>query len=294
MVWIRRSLLKLLELGLGLKPYFKLETLNPLFLNFKLQGDELERLRRLLPPGYEPEPLRFMESDDERHHRVSLNVYEVVSPDPRLRRLTRSRLEINAFVRDSEGSRGILVFHDSPFVSRSSCTTFLARRSDAIEQMVIALYGCGSLRDLSYELQERSLGLSLSSPSVEIRTEGASLPILEQDEGLLLAADVWRFNDNAIFNGGRTRDFVFVNSSFRVARFQSLPVDLCRQIRVKTKIFERSPDEVLWHRGPIDYLVCSLNAAEAFRVGPGTGRAGPSPRPAQGEGEDGRPRPPRQ
>ena len=110
-----------MELGLGLKTYFSLETKDPIFINFKLIAEEARAVQKHLPPGFKLQKIRFTERDLSAEYWISYNLYYIKYPKKELAGIRRVRCEINTFVRDASGRKGVLVFCGSPLVSRHPC-----------------------------------------------------------------------------------------------------------------------------------------------------------------------------
>ena len=69
MFFLKKVIFKLMELGLGLRTCFSLETKDPIFVNFKLSPAEIESVKALLPPGFVLKPIRFTEDEEIRKTR---------------------------------------------------------------------------------------------------------------------------------------------------------------------------------------------------------------------------------
>jgi hypothetical protein len=258
MLLLKSILFKFMELGLGLKTYFSLETRDPIFVNFKLTPKEVEKVRQHLPAGLELQKVRFAEEDTEAEYWVSYNLYQIKYPKKELQSIRRSRCEINTFVRDSKGRKGILVFSGSPFVSKERRPSLIERICQLAERMVIFIYGCGKLLPLTYELSDRALKIEFDDPK-----NALSLRHSFGDVGTpahhRLSEEYWAFNDISFFNGGKTHDFVNVSSSFYSARFHRIEGHVLEQYRLRSPFLDRRPDRVYFHRGDIAYLVDALN-----------------------------------
>lgn len=260
MFFLKKVIFKLMELGLGLRTCFSLETKDPIFVNFKLSPAEIESVKALLPPGFVLKPIRFTEDEEISSYWVSYNFYQLKYPSPKLAGIKKSRLEINTFVEDSQGRKGILVFCDSPFVSRESVKSLIGQVCDFAEWLVTKIYGCGQLIGLDYHLAER-LRVSMYAKNQKVNLD---LPVPEQEHkpSIQLSSDYLNYNDISFFNQGKSLDFVNVNSSFIEARFFSVPLD-CKepqyQLTMESRLFARKPDVILAHRGEIAYLVNSMN-----------------------------------
>jgi hypothetical protein len=262
MFWLKKMIFKVMELGLGLRTCFSLETRNPIFINFKLSSEEVKKVQESLPSGFSLKPMRFLGSDTQPEYWISYNIYELLYPKPELAEIKKARLEINTFVEDAQGRPGIFVFCGSPFVSKETEATFKGKMCDFAEWLVTKIYGCGRLTSLSFSLTDRlqvkfERGVHQFNLNVEV-------PSTDKTEGHALSADYWRYNDISFFNGGRTLDFVNVNNSFYQARFVSVPPQQLTQ-PCAGLFFFRAPDSVLVHRGDISYLVNSLNPNLGFK-----------------------------
>lgn len=251
MFWIKKLIFKFMELGLGLRTCFSLETKDPIFLNFRLTPDETDKVRRSLPDGFELARVRFRESDAESAYWVSFNLYEIKYPKKELARIRKVRCEINTFVTDPQGRKGIYVFCGSPYVSKERKPSVLGMICDFAERLVTFIYGCGKLTGLAYELTSKRLLVSLSEGENTLSIDQE----LEEGPPERLSSDYFIYNDISFFNEGRTFDLVNVNSSFVTAEFRRVE---CGAI-VQSPFFGRVPDEVLFHRGEIAYLVSSMN-----------------------------------
>src|SRR4051812_37198116 len=98
--FLKKILFKFMELGLGLRTCFSLETKDPIFVNFRLSPAEADRVRKSLPAGFKLCPIRFGQSDSEAHYWISYNLYELKYPKPELQHIRKARCEINTFVED--------------------------------------------------------------------------------------------------------------------------------------------------------------------------------------------------
>ena len=247
-----------MELGLGLRTCFSLETKDPIFVNFKLTQSETEKVKKLLPSGFQLMSIKFTDMEETPSFWVSYNFYDLKYPKPQLAAIKKSRLEINTFVQDCYGRKGILVFCDSPFVSRETQKSLLGGVCDFAEWLVTQIYGCGSLTKLEYQLTNR-LKVSLITNTQKVAID---LPLTEKEshEEIGLSSDYFQFNDISFFNHGKSCDYVNVNSSFLQAKFFSVPLDTeGAQPIIENSIFRRRPDVILAHRGEIAYLVNSMN-----------------------------------
>jgi len=253
-----------MELGLGLKTCFSLETENPIFVNFRLSSAEAEEIQRSLPPGFTLQKLRFFESDPIPEYWMSYNLYWVRYPKPRLQAIRKVRCEINTFVADAAGNKGVYVFCGSPYVSQEMGTGLLGWICDQAEQIVMFLYGCGKLVPLNYQLSNEVLKVSLKTDNHLL-----SLHYSFKYEGEIgrqrLSPEYLVYNDISFFGHGKTFDLVNVNSAFVRAEFDSLDDWSLGYWKVQTPFFQRAPDGIYFHRGEIKYLVNSLNRVTTLR-----------------------------
>lgn len=257
MFFLKRWLFKSMELGLGLQPYFCLETEDPIFVNFQLRDAEVAEIQKSLPKGFSLQKLRFTASDEVAEYWLSYNLYRVRYPNPRLREIEKVRCEINTFVVDPSGRPGIYVFSGSPFVSREKRRSWIGSICDWAERLVICIYGCGRLTSLIYYLGENTLEIELDEERnrVSIRLP-LNVPPLPKKK---LSAEYLRFNDLSFFNDGSTYDRVYVNNAFVGAEFQGLSSPQVTGVRCAGPFFDRAPDWIYFHRGSISYLVGALN-----------------------------------
>lgn len=265
MFFLKKILFKLMEFGLGLRPYFALQTRNPAFVNFRLSEAEAGAVRRALPPGYELRPLRFVASDPEPAYWVSYNLYELKYPRPELAMVRKVRCEINTFVRDAEGRDGVFVFCGSPYVSKEEGRSAMGRACDFAERLVAFIYGCGGLTRLRYELGGGELSAELDEGENRLAVR---LPLAAgggAGGAERLSDDYHRYNDVSFFNGGKTYDLVTVNSAFTLAALEGVAEGDLAGARVEGPFFRRAPDRVYYHRGEIGYLVNALNRPRAGR-----------------------------
>ena len=251
-MFFRRLLFKLMELGLGLRPYFGLQTKNPIFVNFRLSDAEAAAVQASLPAGFALQSIRFSSSDTEPHSWVSYNFYELGYPRPEMAAIRKIRCEVNTFVCDPEGRLGVFVFCGAPFVSREQTPSTFGRVADFAEKLVIFLYGCGRLTAVRYELG-RAIRATLDEPEASL-----TLDVLAEGSPDRLSDDYQRYNDISFFNSGKSHDLVHVNSAFTLASIMRVdPASITGT--GKTLFFDRAPDEVLLHRGEIGYLVSALH-----------------------------------
>lgn len=260
MFWIKKLIFKFMELGLGLRTCFSLETKNPIFLNFRLTPQECEKVRASLPAGFTLESVRFCESEQDSSYWVSFNLYEIKYPKKELRSIRKVRCEINTFVRDLRGRRGIFVFCGSPYVSKEQRPSLLGLICDFAERMVTFIYGCGKLTHLTYELSQDRLKVALSEGknSLGVDEDLTKGELVEER----LSWDYLVYNDISFFNDGRTYDQVNVNSLFVSAAFSRMRSSTV----VESPFFKRAPDQILFHRGEISYLVNSMNRSSLSHV----------------------------
>lgn len=256
MFLLKKIIFKFMELGLGLRTCFNLETKNPIFINFKLTPNEIEEVKKALPSNFRLMPIRFMADDQAPEYWISYNFYELRYPKPELAAIKKSRLEINTFVQDANGRKGIFVFCDSPFVSKEPQKTPLGVVCDFAEWLVTKIYACGQLLPLQYQLSDKlKLSLLAKGHRLELETEA---PYLTETNGIKFSSDYCLYNDISFFNKGKTFDFVNVNSSFYNAEFVSVPTEKLETI-CEGPFFKRRPDSIHIHRGEISYLVNSMN-----------------------------------
>jgi hypothetical protein len=256
MFLLKKLIFKMMELGLGLRTCFSLDTKDPIFVNFKLTAEEVISVKNVLPSGFELQPIRFLSSDDSPDFWVSYNLYELKYPNPQLASIKKARLEINTFVEDPTGRKGVFVFSDSPFVSRESKRSLLGSICDFAEWLVTKIYGCGHLVDLKFSLSEE-LSVIFQSQGQSLKIQGKT-PESVDSEDFKLSSDYCLYNDISFFNHGKTCDYVNVNSSFHQAKFASLGIENCEAL-CEGPFFNRQPDVILVHRGNISYLVNALN-----------------------------------
>jgi hypothetical protein len=261
MFFLKKLLFKFMELGLGMRTCFTLETRNPIFLNFRLDAAEAERVRAALPPGFELQSIHFTRDDDAPAYWVSYNLYEIAYPKKELAAIRKARCEINTFVTDATGRPGVYVFSGSPFVSREEKLTLLGKICDLAERAVIFIYGCGKLTRVRYRLDPTELTVELNAAGNSIAVRQTLSPGVAEAR---LSDDYLRFNDISFFNRGRTFDLVNVNSAFLAARFEALPSAATRECRIAGPFVNRAPDRVYFHRGDISYLVESMNRNPAY------------------------------
>lgn len=256
MFFLKRLFFKFMELGLGLKTFFALETKDPIFVNFRLSAEEAAKVQKSLAPGFELQKVRFADGDPAPEYWISYNLYLIKYPKKELAGIRRARCEINTFVRDPKGRKGILVFSGSPLVSKEERPSLIGRVCELAEHAVIFIYGCGKLVPLAYELSKDSLRIEFDVTGNEL---SMSLPLKPSEAKTRLSDDYLAFNDISFFNGGKTFDLVNVNSAFSAARFHVLEGAELGQVRHRGPFFQRAPDKVYFHRGDIAYLVDALN-----------------------------------
>jgi hypothetical protein len=254
---IKKLVFKFMELGLGLKTFFALETRNPVFINFKLTPEDVAEVQRNLPDGWRLRAIPFTTADDTPEYWLSYNFYELKYPTPRLAHIRKARGEINTFVEDPKGKCGIFVFGDSPYVSREHRTGVLGQICDVAERVVIFIYGCGKLTSLDYELQDQ-LRVSLHEPRNDLNL---NLRLEDGEATVGLSESYLKFNDVSFFNRGRTFDLVNASSDFYRARFRVVDSASFQSMSVRTPFFSRAPDAIYYHRGDIAYLVNAMNRA---------------------------------
>lgn len=256
--FLKKVLFKFMELGLGLRTCFSLETRDPIFVNFKLTPEEADRVRQALPMGFKLCPIRFAQSDGEPNYWISYNLYELKYPKKELQRIRKARCEINTFVEDRLGRKGIYVFSGSPFVSEEKSWSVVGVICDFAERLVTFIYGCGKLIPLRYDVTADSVGIHFTQGDNHLRLDAGTAG-LECTEAL--SSDYWRFNDISFFNQGKSFDLVNVGNSFYAARFQKIEGGDIDGATAISPFFgaERRPDVVYLHRGEIAYLVNSLN-----------------------------------
>ncbi len=256
MFLVKKLIFKFMELGLGLKTYFSLETKNPIFINFKLTPEEVDKIQSQLPPGFTIQRVRFTHLDENPHYWISYNFYELKYPKPELASVKKARLEINTFVQDAQGRKGIFVFCGSPFVSVENRWTVLGSICDFAEWLVTKIYGVGRLVPIQFNVGDKlKVGFKSSVHSVNIE---ADIQESNPQDKSRLSRDYWEFNDISFFNQGKTCDYVNVNSSFYSAEFFKVNMEQVTEPCV-SPFFKRVPDEIWVHRGEISYLVNSMN-----------------------------------
>lgn len=255
MFLLKKLVFKFMELGLGLKPCFFLETKNPIFINFKLSTAEAETIQKNLPAGFQLQRISFTE-DSIPEFWLSYNLYEIKYPKKELQHIRKARCEINTFVVDPSGKQGIYVFAGSPFVSKESRFSLFGFITDLAERLVMWIYGVGQLENLEFDLDEKYLTVKLRAASHDVRfsVETNSSPMK-----LKLARDYIRFNDISFFNKGKTFDLVNANSQFSLAEFREINPAHLPLIPIQTSFFRRSPDQILFYPGEISYLVSAMN-----------------------------------
>ncbi len=263
MSFLKRLVFKLLELTLGLRPYFTLQTRNPIFVNFRLSDGEADAVRGALPAGFTLCPIRFTASDDEAAFWISYNLYELRYPRPEMAAVRKVRCEINTFVRDAEGRAGVLVFCGSPLVSRSDGASTIEKVADLAERLVLHLYGCGRLVPLRFELTETSLLVALDELEAALAVDLALQPAARPPQRL--SDEYYRFNDVSFFRGGQTHDLVSAGSEFILAGWEEIDRGSLASVAARCPFFQRPPDRIYVHRGTISYLVSALHRATAPR-----------------------------
>jgi hypothetical protein len=256
MFLLKKLLFKFMELGLGLRTCFSLDTRNPIFINFKLTEEELAKVKKQLPAGFRIQPIRFTENESESSYWISYNFYELKYPKPELAAVKKARLEINTFVLDASGRPGVFVFCDSPFVSREMKRSVIGSICDFAEWLVTKIYGVGRIIPLQFSLDEK-VRVNFKTFKHQMEVE-LPVPELVAGSGEKLSGDYWRYNDISFFNQGKTCDYVNVNSSFFTAEFVAISGNEVAQNCV-SPVFNRKPDRILVHRGDISYLVNSMN-----------------------------------
>ena len=253
---LKKLVFKLLELTFGLVPVFRLETRDPVFVNFRLTDREAEAIRKALPAGFTLKSLRFTSGDTEPTHWLSYNFYGIGYPNPRLASVRKTRCEINTFVCGPDGRLGIFVFAGSPFVSRSERPSAIERVCDGAERLVMWLYGCGLLTQAACVLESGHLHVRLDAGNVAMDVDGT----VSLADTIKLSDDYALFNDVSFFNNGQTYDLVTVDSAFMRATLSSVVVS---HARVVDPFVTRAPDSVFVHRGDIAYVVRALNQTRA-------------------------------
>jgi hypothetical protein len=256
----RKLLFKLMELGLGLRTCFSLDTRDPIFVNFRLSPAEADAVRAALPAGFQLMKLRFFQDDPAPEYWVSYNLYELKYPKKELAAIRKARCEINTFVQDARGRKGVFVFCGSPYVSKEQTPSPMGAVCDAAEKLVIGIYGCGKLIPLVYRPSDASVEIDFqegaSALSLRLPLNGGA----GREERL--SDDYLAFNDISFFNQGKTHDHVHVNSAFFAARFREVGAGALKDVAAASPFFRRPPDKVYLHRGDIGYLVNALNRDE--------------------------------
>jgi len=250
-----------MEMGLGLRTCFALETRKPIFINFKLSALEVAKVQKSLPTGFKLRPIKFTDKDLTAEYWISYNLYEILYPKKELRHIVKTRCEINTFVETPLGLKGIYVFCDSPYVSRETESTPLGRICDFAERLVIFIYGVGRAIRLTYQLSAENLRVSFASGTNEIELLH-HFSETEKTPSEALSPDYWAFNNISIFKQGQIFDQVYVNSDFYAARFQRVAGNALQKFSMRGIHFNRKPDEVYAHGGPITYLVNAMNLAK--------------------------------
>lgn len=254
MFLIKKMIFKLMEMGLGLRTCFTLETRDPIFLNFRLSEEEAVRVRRELPDGFTLEKIRFFEDETSPEYWVSYNLYHLEYPKKELRAIRKVRCEINTLVRGPDGRPGVYVFCDSPYVSREEKFSPLGAICDLAERTVCFIYGCGKLIRLTYRTTD-AVEVELKEGPNRVSFRHA----FKSDGEHALSTDYCRYNDISFFNRGKTYDLVNVNSAFLSARFVCADGTALERAEVTSPFFRRKPDRVGFHRGAIAYSVTSMN-----------------------------------
>ena len=260
MFLLKKLIFKFMELGLGLRPSFSLETRNPIFSNYRLSETEACAVQAALPNGFTLEKICFERGEEIPSFWVSYNLYEIAYPKKELRHIRKSRCEINTFVKDADGRPGIYVFSGSPYVSRETKTSFFGTICDFAERAAIWIYGCGKLITLRYELTCQSLIIDFADGPNLVKLEQ---PLIKSPAKGHFSDDYLRFNDISFFNEGKTFDLVNVNSVFFAARFHVLPGEALRGFQMTGPFFNRKPETVFFHRGDIPYTVIAMNRSRS-------------------------------
>ncbi len=253
-----------MELGLGLRTCFSLETKDPLFVNFKLSPSEIEAVQKKLPRGFRLVPVRFFESDSTPNYWLSYNFYEIHYPKKELQAIKKVRCEINTFVQDDQGKKGIYVFCGSPYVSREKKFSILGWVCDWAERTVCFIYGCGRLIPLTYELGQRKIQVHFADGENRVALE-QPLPPEERPEEVL-STDYLKYNDISFFNDAKTYDLVNVNSAFLSATFTCVDAHDLKGTSIRSVFLNRPPDRLAFHRGEITYSVVSMNSYERASI----------------------------
>lgn len=265
--FLRKLLFKCLELGLGLKTHFSLETRNPIFINFRLSSTELQAVQDALAPGYSLQKIRLLDSDIDSDYWLSLNLYEIRYPKKELSSIVKSRCEINTFVSGPNKLKGIYVFCGSPFVSKHTGAGILGYICDVAERIVMFIYGCGKLVPLEFQLTNSLLTLKVTTSGItaDLAASVSTGSSNKEKSYSKLSDDYLIHNDISFFNRGHTFDRVTSNSSFSLARFTSFTPDSLLEWTLQTPFFSRKPDSVFYHLGNITYTIDALSGA-TFRV----------------------------
>jgi len=237
-----------------------LETRNPIFVNFKLSTAEADAIRKNLGQGYELCPVKFTNADALPEYWLSYNFYELKYPKKELQKIRKVRCEINTFVKDTHGRKGIYVFSGSPYVSRETKFSVIGLICDFAELLVTFIYGVGKLTQLIFDLKSDRLEVQLN--------EGPNKMTIKQDvssasQDQILSHDYWSHNDISFFNSGKSYDHVFTNSEFFAAKFKCIEGANLSPAEIKSPFVNRAPDKILFHHGDISYLVNSMNKAMA-------------------------------
>ena len=262
MFLLKKLVFKFMELGLGLRTCFSLDTKNPIFVNFKLSAEEASAVQAHLPAGIRLMKLKFCRSDASPEYWMSYNLYEIKYPKKELQAINKVRCEINTFVEDAEGRKGVYVFCDSPYVSKEQKPSVIGFICDLAERLVVFIYGCGKLIPLVYKLSDREVSIELNEGKNRLSLKHALSPP-QQEESEQLSEDYWRFNDISFFNGARTYDMVNVSSSFYRAKFHCVEGSALSHFEIEGAFLQRAPEKVYFHRGEISYIVNSMNLSQA-------------------------------
>jgi len=254
MFLIKKLIFKFMELGLGLRTCFSLETRDPIFLNFKLSADEASRVQSQLPPGFTLQKIRFFEDETTPEFWISYNLYHLEYPKKELRSIQKVRCEINTLVQGPDGRPGVYVFCDSPYVSKEKKPSIIGFVCDLAERMVCFIYGCGRLISFAYRTSD-AVEVELNDGRNKVAFRHRFTGTTEQ----ALSDEYCRYNDISFFNRGKTYDLVNVNSAFLAARFVCAEGAELEMAEFTSEFLRRRPDRAGFHRGTITYTVASMN-----------------------------------
>lgn len=230
------------------RPTMRYDTVDTIYLCYRLDEKEVDDTRAALPPGYTLCNGWLGENESSEDYWIWCQLYWVTVSNLQ----SRARCGINTFVKTPWGRCGTYMFQSSPFISSAHDGTILSRYMVRAEGWIANLYGSGNLAevDLKVGANESQVVLAHDHERMEIRFKNTSKQTTRFTPQALEHVEL------AIYEHGQVFDEVTFNHVLATAQLQKITKEEITSFESTfQRTLRRKPDTILFFPGSSPFFV---------------------------------------